>query len=73
MHHDVFLQTRGFLYMRVLQEKRESYAVHFVPVNQHATVLSHIHVCRTSYTIFHKISQFTHFFLIFANFGRGVY
>ena len=54
--------------MRVPEEKREPYAVHFVSANKHATVLSRI--CRTTYTILHKISQIVRFFLIFANFRK---
>ena len=53
--------------MRVPQEKREPYAVHFVSANKHTTVLSQIQ--RTSYTILHKISQIR-IFLDFANFRK---
>ena len=63
--------------MRVPEEKREPYAVHFVSANKHATVLSRI--CRTTYTIRHKISQIVRFFFLFLqisenmlNFWRGV-
>ena len=53
--------------MRVPQEKREPYAVHFVSANKHATVISQ--VCRTTYTILYKISQMR-IFLTFANFRK---
>ena len=41
--------------MRVPQEKCEQYAVYLVAAKKRATVLSQI--CRTTYTILHKISQ----------------
>ena len=55
--------------MRVPQEKHEPCAVNFVSANKHANVLSQI--CRTTYTILHKISQIR-IFLIFANFRKCV-
>ena len=56
--------------MRVPQEIHEPFAAHFASANKHATVLSLI--CRTTYTILHKISQIDRyaFFLIFANFRK---
>ena len=53
--------------MRVPQEKRQPYTVHFVSANKHATVLSQI--CITSYTILHKISQMR-IFSYFSNFRK---
>ena len=47
--------------MRVPQEKREPYAVHFVLANKHANVL--LQICRRTYTILHKLSQIRIFFL----------
>ena len=71
------LTNLSFLYVRVSQEKREPYAVHFVSANKHAPVLSQI--CRTSYTILHQISQIRIFSYCLQisenilNFWRGVY
>ena len=61
MHHDV-LSNLKFCYMRVAQERREPYAIHFVSAKKYAIVVSNVYM--TIYTMlnkFYQIRQFSYF------------